>query len=173
MLYPNKIQRVKSFSGDDWRRGVVFVKEIVPKPAIALVARVVYNENYVALPMRHSVQENPDGSVSQIEYSWELKRRWNNLAGKISSPMRETAPASLEEFITEHYWGYAAQKDGGCVEYQVEHPRWKSAPVSEAKLDCDTTGLYPSAFAQTLGQAPSSAFLAEGSPVTVYKGVRI
>lgn len=164
---------VRRFSGDDWRRGVVFVKEIVPKPAIAFIARAVYNENYVALPMRHSLQQSDDGSVSQLEYSWELNNRWNSLRGSAAGPMRETAPASLEEFITEHYWGYAAQKDGCCVEYQVEHPRWKVAPVSEAKFDCDLKGLYDPAFASALSQAPSSAFLAEGSPVTVFKGVRI
>ena len=164
---------VRRFSGDDWRRGVVFVKEIVPKPAIAFIARAVYNENYVALPMRHSVQQNDDGSVSQLEYSWELNDRWNSLRGSAAGPMRETSPASLEEFITEHYWGYAAQKDGSCVEYQVEHPRWKVAPVSEAKFDGDIKGLYDPGFAPALSQAPSSAFLAEGSPVTVFKGVRI
>lgn len=164
---------VRRFSGDDWRRGVVFVKEIVPKPAIAFIARAVYNENYVALPMRHSLQQSDDGSVSQLEYSWELNNRWNTLRGSVAGPMRETAPASLDEFITEHYWGYAAQKDGCCVEYQVEHPRWKVAPVSEAKFDCDLKGLYDPAFASALSQAPSSAFLAEGSPVTVFKGVRI
>ena len=164
---------VRRFSGDDWRRGVVFIKEIVPKPAIAFIARAVYNENYVALPMRHSVKQVDDGSVSQLEYSWELNNRWNSLRGSVAGPMRETAPASLEEFITEHYWGYAAQEDGGCVEYQVEHPRWKVAPVSEAKFDCDIKGLYDPAFASALSQAPSSAFLAEGSPVTVFKGVRI
>ena len=164
---------VRRFSGDDWRRGVVFVKEIVPKPAIAFIARAVYNENYVALPMRHSVQQDDDGAVSQLEYSWEHNDRWNSLRGSVTGPMCETSPASLEEFITEHYWGYAAQKDGGCVEYQVEHPRWKVAPVSEAQFDGDIAGLYDPAFAPALGQAPSSAFLAEGSPVTVFKGVRI
>ena len=123
--------------------------------------------------MRHSLQQSDDGSVSQLEYSWELNNRWNTLRGSVAGPMRETAPASLDEFITEHYWGYAAQKDGCCVEYQVEHPRWKVAPVSEAKFDCDLKGLYDPAFASALSQAPSSAFLAEGSPVTVFKGVRI
>jgi len=164
---------VRRFSGDDWRRGVVFVKEIVPKPAIARVALTVYNENYVALPMRHSVQQSGDGAVSQLECSWEHNDRWNSLRGSVAGPMREAAPASLEEFITEHYWSYAAQKDGGCVEYRVEHSRWKVAQVSEAKFEGDMTGLYDPAFAAALSQAPSSAFLAEGSPITVFKGVRI
>ncbi len=164
---------VRRFSGEDWRRGVVFVKEIVPKPAIALVARVVYNENYVALPMRHTIGRAPDGSISTAEFSWELDSRSNRMAGNVAGSMQEAAPASLEEFITEHYWGYAAQKDGGCVEYQVEHPRWKVAPVAEAKFECDVEKLYGPQFASALTQPPASAFLAEGSEVTVFKGVRL
>lgn len=164
---------VRRFSGDDWRRGVVFVKEIVPKPAIALVARVVYNENYVALPMSHAIDRQSDGSVARAEFSWELDGRPNRLAGDIAGPMADTAPASLEEFITEHYWGYAAQRDGGCVEYQVEHPRWKVAPVGEAMFECDVVKLYGPQFAPALTQPPASAFLAEGSEVTVFKGVRL
>ena len=164
---------VRRFSGEDWRRGVVFVKEIVPKPAIALVARVVYNENYVALPMRHTLQPSPGGDLAAVSYDWEVDGRWNRMAGTVSGPLQETAPASLEEFITEHYWGYAAQKDGGCVEYQVEHPRWKVARVAEAKFECDVEKLYGPQFASALTQPPASAFLAEGSEVTVFKGVRL
>src|SRR5262245_39598094 len=44
---------VRRNAHDGWRRGVVFVKEIVPHRAIAWLARALYNENYVALPMRH------------------------------------------------------------------------------------------------------------------------
>ena len=48
------VKRVEG-SGDEQevKRGVVFIKEIVPKPALSLVARVFYNENYVTHPMEH------------------------------------------------------------------------------------------------------------------------
>ncbi len=58
------------------RRGVVFVKEFVPRRAIAWVARTVYNENYLALPMRHRIApaeharpRQPDGRA--VEYRVE------------------------------------------------------------------------------------------------------
>jgi uncharacterized protein YqjF (DUF2071 family) len=44
------------------RRGVVFIREIVPRPAIALVARTFYNENYVTLPMTHTIEKYENGS---------------------------------------------------------------------------------------------------------------
>jgi hypothetical protein len=80
---------------------------------------------------------------------------------------------SEAEFITEHYWGYNAQRDGSTLEYRVEHPRWRVYDVADAKLDCDVAGLYVEPFREGLSCKPSSAFLAEGSAVTVYQGVRL
>lgn len=42
---------VKKKEGDLWKRGVVFIKEIVPKPALSLIANSVYKENYTTRPM--------------------------------------------------------------------------------------------------------------------------
>ena len=46
---------VRRNEGEEVRRGVVFVKEIVPRPAIAAVARLAYGEKYIHCPMRHAV----------------------------------------------------------------------------------------------------------------------
>src|SRR6185295_11863192 len=92
--------------GRDDRRGVVFVKELVPRFAIAWMARVVYRENYVSLPMRHRLGE--DGTA---EYGFRMGRRWSAVFVRPEGDPQPTAPGSLEEFIAEHYWGYAAQAD--------------------------------------------------------------
>jgi uncharacterized protein YqjF (DUF2071 family) len=152
-----------------FRRGVVFVKEIVPRWAIAAIARWVYGERYVALPMDHRV-EATDGSVA---YSWRSDRRREGLSVRADGPPRALEEGSEEEFITEHYWGYTAQRDGGTVEYGVEHPRWTVRDVSEARLDADVATLYGPAFAPFLAGEPRSAFLAEGSPIVVRRGARI
>ena len=47
---------VRRKSADTWRRGVVFIRELVPRRAIALVARTFYGENYVAVPMKHEIE---------------------------------------------------------------------------------------------------------------------
>ncbi len=160
---------------EGWRRGVVFIKEIVPKPAIATVARVVYNENYVALPMRHILQQDlsaPPLRLS-VEYAWRFDRRWHSLHVQTQGEPQPMTAGSEEEFIAEHYWGYAAQPDGSCVEYQVEHPPWRIWQVSACALECDAAALYGPEFAACLQAAPSSAFLAEGSAVEVRQGVKI
>lgn len=165
--------RYKSTEG--WRRGVVFIKEIVPRIAIATVARVIYNENYVAMPMRHALEKAHDRlkSESLVEYSWRHQREWNYLRVKIKDDAKPLIVGSEEEFITEHYWGYAAQKNGSCVEYQVEHPAWTVWQVSESELHCNISSIYGEKFVGSLSAKPSSSFLAEGSEVIVRKGVKL
>src|SRR5262249_61320330 len=46
---------VRRTAGGEVRRGVVFVREVVPRRAIAAVANAVYHEHYAALPMRHRI----------------------------------------------------------------------------------------------------------------------
>ncbi|HQR35724.1 MAG TPA: DUF2071 domain-containing protein [Blastocatellia bacterium] len=166
---------VRSKAEDGWRRGVVFVKEIVPRMAIATVARVVYNENYVARRMWHGtdLSEASFTKTGVVEYGWMEKSGRNFLRVRAIGKAEPLVAGSEEEFITEHYWGYAAQRDGGTVEYQVEHPSWNVWQVSEAEFSCDVELVYGVQFAEALRGKPSSAFVADGSPIIVRKGVRL
>jgi uncharacterized protein YqjF (DUF2071 family) len=166
---------VRRRAGCVWRRGVVFVKEIVPRRAIAWLARRTYNENYVALRMRHEVMAPPGAASSpgRAAYEWRHGDRWHRLSLEFSGAAQLPDEVSEEAFITEHYWGYVRQRDGGTLEYQVEHPRWSVWRASGATLECDVAGLYGAEFARCLGGAPSSAFVAQGSPVVVRRGTRL
>ncbi len=164
---------VRRREADGWRRGVVFVREIVPRWAIAAIARLVYNENYLALPMRHRL-DLPHGESSErgaVEYAWQRDRRWNHLRAEVTGRARKPKSGSEEEFITEHHWGYAAQRDGSTVEYRVEHSSWAVWGASRAALDCDVAAVYGPEFVSCLSVAPASAFVAVGSPVTVRRGL--
>lgn len=149
------------------RRGVVFVKELVPRRALAWVANAVYNENYQALPM--SSVDTGD----RIEYSWNPGARTDRMSVSIRGDSYPPAADSEESFITEHYWGYVTQRDGATVEYQVEHPPWRVWRGHAAKFECDVRALYGAEFAPVLAGEPSSSFLAEGSEVVVRQGVRL
>ena len=158
---------------EGWRRGVGFVKEIVPRFAIAATARLLYGEKYVSLPMRHSITGDPARGGMSVSYGWRRGGRWNGLGGVAGGAAREALPGSEEEFITEHYWGYTPQRDGGCAEYRVEHPRWSVWQADGVELDCDVHGLYGARFEPFLRGKPSSAFVADGSEVSVYPGTRL
>jgi len=150
--------------GKEVRRGVVFIRELVPRYAIALVARAMYNEPYRALPMRHAVALEPALTAS---YSWLLGGRWHRFAVAADRPAALPDAGSLEEFITEHYWGYTRQRDGSTIEYQVTHPQW---PVSGgvADVDADLAALYGPEIAGYL-ETPASSFIAPGSAIAVMR----
>ena len=156
----------------DVRRGVVFIRELVPRRAIAFVARVKYNEPYRAVRMRHVIESVGDRRTAR-EYAWRAGRAWARVRATTLGDPRPLAVGSEEEFITEHYWGYTRQRDGGTIEYRVEHPRWNVWQADSARLDGDVTRVYGPEFARALKGPPRSAFVADGSPVTVFAPERI
>ena len=165
---------VRRKAGGEVRRGVVFVKEIVPRFAVAKVAQLAFHENYISLPMRHKIVEpvSEFGRV-QAQYGWRVGGNWNSLRVEGDGKAARAGEGSLEQFITEHYWGYAAQPDGSCLEYRVEHPSWGVWRPTLAKYEGDSSELYGEELGAVLRGEPDSAFLADGSGVTVYSGVRV
>lgn len=151
------------------RRAVTFVRELVPRRAIATVAKLTYNEPYTALPMRHHLGplDATAGAPSPVEYGWRHSDAWNRLAVEPIGAARPLESGSEEEFITEHYWGYTRQRDGSTVEYRVEHPPWRVWQVRNARLEGDLALLYGDEVALAIAGAPASAFLADGSAVTL------
>jgi len=165
---------VRRKTSDGWRRGVVFVKEIVPRIAIALTARLVYGENYVAVRMQHHIELESDAILpNSMSYSWWFRGRENRLELTVGGDADQALEGSDAEFITEHYWGYARRRGGRTMEYRVEHPRWCVSRAAAARLDCDVAGLYGSQFVEFLHAPPASAFLADGSEVTVFRGTAL
>lgn len=152
----------------DVRRGVAFVRELVPRRAIALVARLAYNEPYSALPMRSDAPREHVESPGRVSYAWRRSGTWEHVVATAQGIPALPDPASEAAFITEHYWGYTRQRDGGTVEYQVAHPTWRVWSTANAALDADVARLYGPEFVDALRAAPTSALIAEGSPVTVY-----
>jgi uncharacterized protein YqjF (DUF2071 family) len=156
---------------EGWRRAVVFVKEIVPRAAIAMSARWLYGENYVALPMRHRVDDGP--GTRTVSYRWWLQQHEHRLEMSASGESRDVVVGSEEEFITEHYWGYVRGKRGTTIEYRVAHPRWRVRSATSARFTANVAALYGNEFVEPLAAPPTSAFLAEGSEVAVFKGVNL
>ena len=155
---------VRKKSADTWRRGVVFVRELVPKRAIAMIARTFYGEPYLAVPMKHDI-EHVDLRV-KVEYSWRRGTKWESLTMSASGEPQTIPAGSHAEFITEHYWGYTCVR-GGCSEYRVEHSRWKTWNAETFELRADVAALYGEQFAKTLAAPPRSAFIADGSAISV------
>jgi uncharacterized protein YqjF (DUF2071 family) len=171
---------VRRETNGEVRRAVAFIKEIVPKWAIARVARWCYNEPYVALPMWHRRSARgtplaptapaPPAQLEQlVEYGWNEKAWRYRIGLQTSGAATPLEPGSLNQFIAEHYWGYCAQRDGGTVEYRVSHPSWNAWSDCRGELEGDFHRLYGGPFGDILRAPPTSILLADGSPVTVSK----
>lgn len=162
---------VRYKDGDIWKRGVVFIKEIVPKHALTFVANTVYGEKYETLPMAHTWETYSD--KLSVKYKWKKKDNWNSIqviTGLDAHPIME---GGEEEFITEHYWGYTKLKNNQTSEYGVEHPRWQVYETLEYLIDVNFGENYGSDFGFLDYQQPKSVFLAEGSLIEVKGGRRI
>lgn len=152
-----------------WKRGVVFIKEIVPKPAITLVANTIYKEKYQTCRMRHRWDLNDE--QLEISYSWKTGT-WNSFSVVSDARGQPISVGSDEEFITEHYWGYTKIGKDTTSEYGVQHPRWEVYPVKRYTIQVDFEKNYGTDFSFLNQIEPNSVMLAEGSPIRVMKGRR-
>lgn len=157
--------------GQETRRAVTFIRELVPRRAIAATARAAYNEPYLSRRMRHHVDATPNETT--VDYEWHGEAGWSGVHVSATGSSEAIQPGSEEEFIAEHFWGYTRQRDGSTIEYEVHHPRWHVWPARTARLAGNVADVYPPKIASVLGQTPDTAFLADGSAVTVHMPVHL
>ncbi len=148
-------------------RGVVFIREIAPRRAVAGVARLLYSERYVALPMEHAIERN--GGRLSVSYGWKQNGRRNFFAVEAEGEPALPVGGSPEEFIFEHYCGYTRMRGGGSRAYRVDHPAWRVWTVKAAECDVDGDTLYGAGLGEVLRGPSCSAMLGEGSPVSVFR----
>ncbi|MDA1014385.1 MAG: DUF2071 domain-containing protein [Planctomycetota bacterium] len=158
---------VRRTVGDEVRRGVVFIKELAPRWAVVTIANVAYHENYELRRMRHSIsvrEESPS-----VSYEWRADDQWNGVMVQGFGLAQPLESGSVQEFVAENYWGYGRKRNGSTIEYRVDHPPWMFWQAETASLNCDVEQTYGKQFAEILQESPTSAFIADGSEVTVYR----
>lgn len=148
-----------------WKRGVVFIKEIVPKHALTFVANTIYNENYQTFPMKHSWESSNNELL--IDYRFKVKGKWQGIAVNADKTLIEIPTGSETEFITEHYWGYSQSNKLLTNEYEVRHPKWKQYAINSYTIDVDFGLTYGDQFKFLDHSEPLSVFLAEGSEISI------
>jgi uncharacterized protein YqjF (DUF2071 family) len=156
---------VKRFENGEWKRGVVFIKEIVPKKAITFIANTLYQEHYETQKMRHQIIESENSKT--FIYQWKNDKEWNTIEVETKKDLSKIEIDSEAEFITEHYFGYTKINDEMTFEYEVTHPRWEQFEVVNHRIDIDFEKNYGSDFGFLQTQKPTSIFLAQGSKITV------
>ncbi|HEV8592222.1 MAG TPA: DUF2071 domain-containing protein [Pyrinomonadaceae bacterium] len=158
---------VKRATKTEVRRGVVFIKEFVPRAAIAFAARALYDEPYEAVKMLNK------WDTGKVKYWWAKGKSVNAIKVSRGEKLGVPEPGSHEEFIIEHYWGYTKRSKNRTDEYKVEHPKWELYKTRHPKVCVNFSVCYGSEFAFLRRQKPYSVLLAKGSEVSVYKGEKI
>lgn len=146
------------------KRGVVFIKELVPKPMITQIANSIYKEHYQTQKMAHKWTE--DDTSTTVEYSWKTTNKWQRMSVTSEKKPLEIASNSISDFITEHYFGYT-KHNKTTYEYEVQHPKWKQLKIKDFKIDIDFGLSYGSKFGFLKKQEPTSVILALGSNISV------
>lgn len=149
------------------KRGVVFIKEFVPKFFIAEVANRVYNEPYSAIKMT-SNYEIEDESLT-ISHWLEKDNIEHELKFVVKNKPYFPPEDSTEHFFKEHEWGFGATKGGKLTMYRVEHPKWRVYPLKtrfESKIHFDK--LYGETWTVLNGKLPYNILVAEGSAIKVF-----
>jgi uncharacterized protein YqjF (DUF2071 family) len=158
---------VRRETTEETRRGVVFIKEIVPRRAIAFVARAFYGEPYETWKMSHRQTEQ------ELSYFWSKGICKNRITIEIGENFGVPEENSHGEFIIEHYWGYTKRGETGTDEYKVEHPKWELFEANNALIDVDFNLTYGKQFSFLSKTKPQSILLAKGSEISVYKGEKL
>ena len=156
---------VKRFENGEWKRGVVFIKEIVPKKAITFIANTLYKEHYETQQMKHEIIENKE--TNTFVYQWKNKEQCNTIQLETTKNLIPIEVNSEAEFITEHYFGYTKYDENTTYEYEVTHPRWDQFEIIDYKIDVDFENNYGKDFDILKELKPVSIFLAKGSKITV------
>ncbi|MDX1406573.1 MAG: DUF2071 domain-containing protein [Saprospiraceae bacterium] len=156
---------VRHRNRSEWRRGTVFIRELVPRRLVSLVANTLFGEHYRTTQMTHRIANNDEHL--ELEYRWYWDGRWHALGVTADVQASDIAPGSEAEFITEHYWGYTRLGAGRTSEYAVHHPRWRTCSVLDHTVDTDFGAIYGPAFSVLDTSQPTSVILAAGSEVSV------
>jgi uncharacterized protein YqjF (DUF2071 family) len=147
---------------DGDRRGVVFVRELVPQHLTAWAARLLYNEPYRAA--RIDVATEPAAKTFRLHWGGRIHTIGARLGADVSTPPAD----GCEHFFKEHEWGFGTTRGGKKLVYRVEHPVWAVRPVVALTLDLDFAAVYGPEWGFLNGAAPASQVFALGSDITVF-----
>ena len=147
-------------------RGVVFVREFVPRRAVAWIARAVYNEPYRVAPVSATRDDAPGRHAMRYTLAWAGRTHTLEVSAE-DAPFRPAADSD-EHFFKEHRWGFGMTRAGRTTRYEVVHDLWDVYPVRSYSIDLDWSAVYGSEWAFLRDAPPISTVLAAGSPVSVW-----
>src|SRR3989475_5063634 len=90
----------RDMPGGETRHGVVFVRELVSRLAVALLARLAYNEPYRAVRMRSATPRGASDAPGRLAYEWRIGGAWEGLAATAGGAPAAAPAGPAEALIT-------------------------------------------------------------------------
>lgn len=149
------------------KRGVVFIREFVPKIFIPVIANTFYNENYRYIPMESKVSIN---GIIKLNHTIELNNKSYSITAEAENKPYTPATNSTEHFFKEHEWGFGITKKNETMIYKVEHPVWEVYPLIKFEHTFNFAEIYGHEWESLDSEKPYNIAFAKGSPVKVFHG---
>ncbi len=153
------------------QRGVMFIREFVPKSFVALMARMLYNEPYASATMSSTIHEDERELTAVHRLDWA--GRTHTITATGTKPAVRPSRESAEHFFKEHEWGFGTTRKGKTTRYRVEHPTWDVYPLRSYEIDLDWAAVYGPEWKFLQDAQPYSVMLAAGSKVAVHSGKKL
>lgn len=148
------------------KRGVVFIKEFVPKYFVALIANKIYNEPYSAVKMNHDLQKIE--KELKVSHSICINNEWHSISVIAENKPFTPSVNSTEHYFKEHEIGFGKDKKGNTLEYKVEHPVWEIYPINKIESTICFAKIYGKDWAFLDSEKPFNTLLARGSGIKVF-----
>jgi uncharacterized protein YqjF (DUF2071 family) len=163
--FPEANLRFYVRAGED--RGIIFIRELVSRPAVVAVARVRYNEPYLRIPM-HSDVRPVAGNPDRLRVRHVLGSALSVVTAEVDRVGEVPGEESAGRWLTDQKFGFGRTRRGVVRQYRVEHALWPLHKVHSVDLDVDFAGLYGREWGFLTGAGPSHVTFAAGSDVAVY-----
>lgn len=147
---------------------VCFINEFVPKQCIALVANKLYNEPYIAYPMKVSTEVNEKQQELTISHQITKRKQVHRLKAIVSTQSYTPESNTIAHYFKEHDLGLGIDKKGRTLYYRVEHPIWAIYPIKEYIVQMDFEQLYGKPWGILNTLEPLHILVAKGSKIAVY-----
>lgn len=158
---------VKCKIKNEWRTGVVFIKEICPSLLIGVTAKLLYHENFISVPMQH--QHNCAELGTFTRYSWKNKNRWNYLELKSAVNPVTVYNNTVESFICNQYNAFTKLDARKTLHFEINHRPWHIYPAINFSKEIDADIFRVKELSQVFDANPIATFLMDGSFTEVSK----
>lgn len=150
-------------TSSDSGAGVVFIRQLVPQRMTAWAARIMYREPFEAVRTGHRFSETGSANVpapDYVAYHWRRGERQQRFWARAVCEPEGAQAGSVEDFLTNRYWGYNGNPKAGTRTYHLSRREWKLRKAAEWGLECDLNEEYGGCLGNELRAPPISVLIA-------------